>query len=68
MSDRQRKRNAAINEMTFMTGNDSHMDNETFRIYSRIAAERKEQQIEQEKKTHLLENEFSMTQRLGESE
>lgn len=46
MSDRQRKRNAVINEMTFMTGNDTCLDNETQRIYTRIAAERKEQAIE----------------------
>ena len=61
MSDRQRKRNAVINEMTFMTGNDSHLDNETQRIYSRITNERKEQAIEQEKKTRMQSNEFSLT-------
>jgi len=53
MSDRQRKRNAVMNEMTFMTGNDTCLDNETQRIYTRIIAERKEQAIEEEKKTRL---------------
>lgn len=53
MSDRQRKRNAVMNEMTFMTGNDTCLDNETQRIYSRINAERKEQALEEEKKTRL---------------
>lgn len=44
---RQRKRTAALTEMTFMTGAESLGDNnETMRIYQRITKERKDDEEE----------------------
>ena len=48
--DRQRKRNIALTDMTFMTGNASgNSDSETMKIYQRITRERKEEEEENKK-------------------
>ena len=42
-SDRQKRRNAAMNDMTFMSAQPTNAeDNETYKIYARVQAERKD--------------------------